>query len=122
MSNKLQEMTHDMQTRISELAYMMWESAGRQQGMAMEYWLKAEKEVMSTLQAAAHNMMPSQAKPAAAARPAATAAPSVPTPKPIAGAPPAVEAPKPAVAAQPGAASSPPATARKTAARGRSKS
>src|SRR5512147_2536704 len=57
MSSDLQKMTEDLQTRIRELAYLMWESAGRQQGMAMEYWLKAESEVMSTLQAAAR-MLP----------------------------------------------------------------
>jgi hypothetical protein len=53
MSNDLHQMTQDLQTRIRELAYLMWESAGRQQGMAMEYWLKAESEVMSALRAAA---------------------------------------------------------------------
>jgi hypothetical protein len=58
MNNTLQEMTQDIQVRIRELAYLMWESAGRQQGMAMEYWLKAESEVLSTLQAAAARMMP----------------------------------------------------------------
>src|SRR5512144_1596218 len=57
MSNDLHQMTQDLQTRIRELAYLMWESAGRQQGMAMEYWLKAESEVMSALQAAAR-MLP----------------------------------------------------------------
>ena len=57
MSNDLHQMTQDLQTRIRELAYLMWESAGRQQGMAIEYWLKAESEVMSTLQAAAR-MLP----------------------------------------------------------------
>ena len=118
MSNKLQEMTQDMQSRISELAYMMWESAGRQQGMAMEYWLKAEKEVLSALQAAATHMMPSQPKaepkPAAAVKPSATAKPAVEAPKPAAEAKPAaVEAPKPAATPQP--------AARKPAARGKSK-
>ena len=29
--------------RIRELAYLMWESAGRQQGMAMEYWHRGGK-------------------------------------------------------------------------------
>ena len=57
MSSDLQQMTEGLQTRIRYLAYLMWESAGRQQGMAMEYWLKAESEVMSTLQAAAR-MLP----------------------------------------------------------------
>lgn len=58
MSSTLQEMTQDIQARIRETAYLMWESAGRQQGMAMEYWLRAEQEVLSALQAAASRMMP----------------------------------------------------------------
>jgi Protein of unknown function (DUF2934) len=58
MSNQFLELTQEMQTRIRELAYLMWESAGRQQGMAMDYWLKAENEVLSTLQAAAARIMP----------------------------------------------------------------
>ena len=58
MSNTLHEMTQDIQVRIRELAYLMWEAAGRQQGMAMEYWLRAESEVLFTLQAAASRLMP----------------------------------------------------------------
>jgi Protein of unknown function (DUF2934). len=58
MSNSMHQMTQDIQTRIRELAYMMWESAGRHQGMAMDYWLAAEKEVMSTFQAAAGMWLP----------------------------------------------------------------
>jgi hypothetical protein len=120
MSNKLQEMTQDIQARISELAYMMWESAGRQQGMAMEYWLKAEKEVMSTFQAAASHMMPTQARadakpaaPAKSAKPAETAKPSLEAPK-------TAEAPKPAAETKPVAAPAS-APARKPAARGKAK-
>lgn len=119
MSNKLQEMTQDMQARISEVAYMMWESAGRQQGMAMEFWLKAEQEVLSTLQAAANHMMtsPSKAEPRTPA--ATSAAPgAAPSPEPSAEAQAAaIEAPQPALAAD----AVPPAAPRKTAARGRSK-
>lgn len=58
MSNTLQEMTLDLQTRIRELAYLMWESAGRHQGMAIEYWLKAESEVLTAMEAAAARVMP----------------------------------------------------------------
>jgi hypothetical protein len=93
MSNELHEMTQDLQTRIRELAYLMWESAGRQQGMAMEYWLKAQSEVLSTLQAAAASMLPgtrsaktakTEAKPVLSAtpaigKPAAVAPPATPT-------------------------------------------
>jgi hypothetical protein len=115
MSNKLQEMTQDMQARISELAYMMWDSAGRQQGMAMDYWLKAEQEILTTLQAAATHMMPNpskaQPRPGAAAKPVAVEAPKAATESN----PAAVEAPKPVSAAEPAPA------ARKTIARGKSK-
>ncbi len=58
MTNRFSELTQDIQDRIREIAYLMWESAGRQHGMAMEYWLSAEQEVLSTLQAAAHRMLP----------------------------------------------------------------
>lgn len=58
MANRFSELTQDIQDRIREIAYLMWESAGRQHGMAMEYWLSAEQEVLSTLQAAAHRMLP----------------------------------------------------------------
>jgi len=129
MSNKFQEVTQDIQARINEVAYLMWESAGRQQGMAMEYWLKAESEVMSTLHAAASRMMPSprrdDEKPAAPANPVAPVVPAA-TPKPAIEAPkeakPAVAATKPAAEAKPVASVAPPSPARKPAARGKSKS
>jgi hypothetical protein len=104
MINRFSELTQDIQDRIREIAYLMWESAGRQHGMAMEYWLSAEQEVLSTLQAAAHRMTPAagartelagKSEPAKAARPApeppaseAVLAPAVaaalPAPKPAA--------------------------------------
>lgn len=63
----------DIQDRVREVAYLMWESAGRQHGMALEYWLAAEREVISTMQSAAERMMPAQQAPAPdeAAKPAA---------------------------------------------------
>lgn len=81
MPNSMHQMTQDIQTRIRELAYMMWESAGRHQGMAMDYWLAAEKEVMSTFQAAAGMWLPATnpAEPAAADPP--TRAPAAVSPK-----------------------------------------
>ncbi|MCP5365815.1 MAG: DUF2934 domain-containing protein [Hyphomicrobiales bacterium] len=57
MSKKIWEMTQEIQKRINEVAYMMWESAGRHQGMAMDYWLKAEREVLSTMQTAAERLI-----------------------------------------------------------------
>lgn len=79
MNDDIRKMSQEIQNRISEMAYLMWETAGRQQGMAMEYWLAAEKEVLSTAQKAAERMIPNEmkaqaksAKPkTAAAKPAA---------------------------------------------------
>lgn len=61
MTSSLHQATQDIQRRIRELAYVMWESAGRHQGMALDYWLAAEKEVMATFQAATQMMLPEKA-------------------------------------------------------------
>jgi hypothetical protein len=113
MSNELHEMTQDLQTRIRELAYLMWESAGRQQGMAMEYWLKAESEVLSTLQAAATSMLPGTRS----AKTAKTEAKPVPSATPAIAGKPAPVAP-PAAPTTPEAPVSAPATAATKAAAG----
>ncbi len=60
MSDEIQNMTQEIQDRIGELAYLMWESAGRQQGMAMNFWLTAEKDILNTMQAAAETVMPAE--------------------------------------------------------------
>ena len=39
MSNDFKDIAQGIQDRIRELAYLMWEAAGRQHGMAMEYWV-----------------------------------------------------------------------------------
>ena len=52
MSNAVTEMAEGVQQRIRDLAYLMWESAGRQHGLAMQYWLAAEKEILGIMQAA----------------------------------------------------------------------
>lgn len=62
MNDDIKKMSQDIQNRIGEMAYLMWESAGRQQGMAMEYWLAAEKEVLTTAQKAAERMVPTEKK------------------------------------------------------------
>jgi predicted flap endonuclease-1-like 5' DNA nuclease len=54
----MRDYSKDIQDRIREVAYMMWESAGRQYGMAMEYWLEAEREVMKTTKSATEKMIP----------------------------------------------------------------
>ncbi len=35
--------------RIRELAHLMWEGAGRQQGAAMDFWLAAERHVLTVM-------------------------------------------------------------------------
>jgi hypothetical protein len=61
MNTPFDTLTKDVQARTQELAYLMWESAGRQQGMAMQYWLAAEQAVLSALQAANEAFLPSEA-------------------------------------------------------------
>jgi len=75
----IQKQGEEIQARIRDLAYTLWESAGKQQGMAMKYWLQAEKEVMSTVQRVAAAAMPKPAQRKAA--PAAKAAPAKPAAK-----------------------------------------
>jgi hypothetical protein len=79
MSTEIRNLAKDIQDRVRELAYLMWDSAGRQHGMAMEYWLAAEREVLSTMQAAAERMMPGEPK-AETKQEAAPAAQSAATP------------------------------------------
>jgi hypothetical protein len=120
MSNKIQNMTQEIQDRISELAYLMWESAGRQQGMAMNYWLTAEKDILNTMQVAAETVMPaeqkapkaSKAAPAKPAKPQAAPAPA----KAKAEAAPAKPA-KPEAVPVPAAATAKPAAAKPAAAK-----
>jgi hypothetical protein len=52
--------SQEIQDRIRELAHSMWEWAGRQQDMALHYWVAAEKEVLATLRAAADKLMPGE--------------------------------------------------------------
>ena len=84
MSNKIDELTQNIQERVQEIAYLMWESAGRQQGMAMEYWLAAEKEVLATMQSAATAMTRGYEEDGAAEKPKAAAAKAKPAAKPAA--------------------------------------
>ena len=70
MNDDIKKMSQDIQNRVSQMAYLLWETAGRQQGMAMEYWLAAEKEIMATAQKTAEKMIPQeQAAPAKTATP-----------------------------------------------------
>jgi hypothetical protein len=115
MTNRFSELTQDIQDRIREIAYLMWESAGRQHGMAMEYWLSAEQEVLSTLQAAAHRMMPEaevKAKTAEESAPAKAARSAVDSP-----ASEAAPAPAASLAASTAATATKPAARRTTRAK-----
>lgn len=58
MSDSITKMAQDVQNQIRDLAYMMWEAAGQQQGLAMQYWLAAEKQVLATMQAASTKLAP----------------------------------------------------------------
>lgn len=67
MSTDVTRIAQDVQERIRDLAYLMWESAGRQQGLAMQYWLAAEKEILGVMEAATTAVGSKQATKAAAA-------------------------------------------------------
>jgi hypothetical protein len=70
-------MAEGVQQRIRDLAYLMWESAGRQHGLEMQYWLAAEKEIVGVMQAATKTV--AAERPSSA--PAAQKQPEKPTPK-----------------------------------------
>ena len=83
--------SQEIQDRIRELAHSMWEWAGRQQDMALHYWVAAEKEVLATMRAAADKLMPGEKpeKVEESTADAATAAPSEPPESAAAVGPPA---------------------------------
>ncbi len=70
MITSLHQLAQDIQTRIREVAYIMWESAGRQQGMALDYWLAAEREVMTTFQTVTERLQSTPGDPVTGAEPA----------------------------------------------------
>lgn len=45
------------EARIRELAYLLWESSGRQYGRALEYWLAAEREVLRSVEQAESRLL-----------------------------------------------------------------
>ena len=85
----------EIEDRIREVAYLMWESAGRLSDMAHEYWVAAEKEVLATWRKVTEQVVPSE-KPEKAKEPEAEASKPAPS-----------EAPKPAKAATKPAARAP---------------
>jgi hypothetical protein len=54
--------------RIRQLAFYLWEAAGRQYGNALDYWLKAEQEVLETMATVARVAEAAAASPAATPR------------------------------------------------------
>jgi hypothetical protein len=60
MSADVKNFVQDVQDRIRDLAYLMWEAAGKQQNMALQYWLNAEREILSSMQAATEIMLPAK--------------------------------------------------------------
>ena len=67
-------MEKETEDRVREMAYLMWEQAGRQMGMAAEFWLAAEREVLKTMSAMAGACAPG--KPADAEMAQAKSAPA----------------------------------------------
>jgi len=59
----------DFHERVNRMAYLMWEAAGRQQGLAMEYWLAAERQVLAMMQTAMDTAMDRMMAPCRAAQP-----------------------------------------------------
>jgi len=45
--------------RIRDLAHCMWDSAGRQYGLALDYWLSAERHVLTMMRASSGAARPS---------------------------------------------------------------
>ena len=45
--------------RIRDLAHCMWDSAGRQYGLALDFWLSAERHVLTMMRASAGTTTPS---------------------------------------------------------------
>jgi hypothetical protein len=60
MSVDVKNFAQDVQDRIRDLACLMWESAGKQQNMALQYWLRAEQEILSSMQAATEILLPAK--------------------------------------------------------------
>jgi hypothetical protein len=67
----------ELQRRIREVAYLMWEAAGAQHGRALEFWLAAEREVLRRF--ASEQPYEVDAPPLAAGRDAAAATSPPPT-------------------------------------------
>ncbi len=63
------------QNEIKDLAYRLWDEAGRPEGQDMEFWLQAEASLAKPAPAAKSKVA---AKPKAPAKPKAAATPKAP--------------------------------------------
>jgi hypothetical protein len=107
MSDDMKKLTQDVQDRVRETAYLLWEAAGKPIGMAMQFWLEAEKQVLQTMRAATDAILPSSRRAKAKAPESEAPKPAAPAPK-AAEPKPAPPAPKPVTPAPKTAAPSPP--------------
>lgn len=73
MSKDEEKLPSDVESRVRELAYLMWERAGRIPDMAHEYWVAAEREVLAAVHAAREKLLPDE-KPEEAEAPKVEAA------------------------------------------------
>ena len=60
MSEEDKKHGQEIEDRIRESAYLMWEQAGRLSDMAHEYWVAAEKEVLAAWRTATEKLTPGE--------------------------------------------------------------
>jgi hypothetical protein len=51
VSDTLDATDSELRRRIEERAYLLWESNGRPEGRALDYWLQAEREIVDQSEA-----------------------------------------------------------------------
>jgi Protein of unknown function (DUF2934) len=47
VSDRADAMDPELRRKIEERAYALWEADGRPEGRALDYWLQAEREIVS---------------------------------------------------------------------------
>ena len=47
VSDRADAMDQELRRKIEERAYALWEADGRPEGQARDYWLQAEREIVS---------------------------------------------------------------------------
>lgn len=63
MGDDNKHQSQELHDRIRELAYLLWEAAGRRHGLSLDYWLAAETEVMVAMRNRSDNKNPSDTRP-----------------------------------------------------------